>query len=162
MLPEITQAILNAKMAKQITFAALADIVGCNEVFLAAVCYRQASASHEQAIKLLDALGLDHALAPSLTGFPVKGGLMPTVPVDPLALPLLRDPPGLRPAAQGRDPGDVRRRHHRAPSTSPCRSRRNPIPKGIGSRSRCRESFCRTSDGESVRLSVSKLPRGSH
>ena len=45
---------------------------------------RQASASHEQAIKLLDALGLDHALAPSLTGFPVKGGLMPTVPVDPL------------------------------------------------------------------------------
>ena len=84
MLPEFTQAILNAKMAKQITFAALADIVGCNEVFLAAVCYRQASVSHEQAIKLLDALGLDHALAPSLTGFPVKGGLMPTIPVDPL------------------------------------------------------------------------------
>jgi cyanate lyase len=84
MLPEITQTILNAKAAKQTTFAALADIVGCNEVFLAAVCYRQASASHEQAIKLLDALGLDHGLAPSLTGFPVKGGLMPTVPVDPL------------------------------------------------------------------------------
>ena len=84
MLPEITQTILNAKTAKQTTFAALADIVGCNEVFLAAVCYRQASASHEQAIKLLDALGLDHALAPSLTGFPVKGGLMPDVPVDPL------------------------------------------------------------------------------
>jgi cyanate lyase len=58
--------------------------VGCNEVFLAAVCYRQASASHEQAVKLLDALGLDRALAPSLTGFPVKGGLMPAVPVDPL------------------------------------------------------------------------------
>ncbi|HKI19303.1 MAG TPA: cyanase [Isosphaeraceae bacterium] len=84
MLPEITQTILNAKMVKQLTFAALADLVGCNEVFLAAVCYRQASASHEQAIKLLDALGLDHALSPSLTGFPVKGGLMPTVPVDPL------------------------------------------------------------------------------
>jgi cyanate lyase len=84
MLPEITQTILNAKTAKQMTFAALADIVGCNEVFLAAVCYRQAGASHEQAIKLLDALGLDHGLAPSLTSFPVKGGLMPTVPVDPL------------------------------------------------------------------------------
>jgi cyanate lyase len=50
MLPEITQAILNAKMAKQMKFAALADIVGCNEVFLAAVCYRQASASHEGSI----------------------------------------------------------------------------------------------------------------
>ena len=84
MLPEITRTILNAKTAKAMTFAALADVVGCNEVFLAAVCYRQASASHDQAIKLLDALGLDHALAPSLTGFPVKGGLMPVVPVDPL------------------------------------------------------------------------------
>ena len=84
MLPEITQAILDAKTAKQLTFAALAEIVGCNEVFLAAVCYRQACASSGQAIKLLDALGLDHALAPRLTGFPVKGGLMPSVPVDPL------------------------------------------------------------------------------
>ena len=83
MLPEITQTILNAKTAKQPTFAALADIVGCNEVFLAAVCYRQASASHEQAEKLLDALGLDPAYARA-DRFPVKGGLMPTVPVDPL------------------------------------------------------------------------------
>ncbi|MFI5457424.1 MAG: cyanase [Isosphaerales bacterium] len=84
MLPEITQTILNAKSAKQLTFAMLATIVGCHPVFLAAVCYRQASASHEQAVKLLDALGLDHALTASLTSFPVKGGLMPTVPVDPL------------------------------------------------------------------------------
>ena len=84
MLPEITQTILNAKSAKKLTFAELANIVGCNPVFLSAVCYRQASASHEQAIKLLDALGLDHALASSLTSFPVKGGLMSTVPADPL------------------------------------------------------------------------------
>ncbi len=84
MLPEITQTILDAKTAKRLTFTALAEIVGCNEIFLAAVCYRQASASYEQAMKLLDALGLDHALALSLTGFPVKGGLMPAVPVDPL------------------------------------------------------------------------------
>jgi len=84
MLPEITQTILNAKSAKKLMFAELATIIGCNPVFLAAVCYRQASASHEQAIKLLDALGLDHALASSLTGFPIKGGLMPPIPVDPL------------------------------------------------------------------------------
>ena len=84
MVPEITQTLLSAKTSKQLTFAALAEIVGCNPIFLAAVCYRQASASHDQAIKLLDALGLDQALAPSLTGFPVKGGLMPAVPVDPL------------------------------------------------------------------------------
>jgi cyanate lyase len=84
MLPEITQTILDAKSAKKLMFADLASIIGCNPVFLAAVCYRQASASHEQAIKLLAALGLDEALAPSLTRFPVKGGLMPPIPIDPL------------------------------------------------------------------------------
>ena len=84
MLPEITQSILNAKLTKKLTFAELASAVGCDSVFLAAVCYRQASASHEQALKLLDYLGLDKTLVPSLTNFPVKGGLTPTVPVDPL------------------------------------------------------------------------------
>ena len=84
MLPEITQLIIRAKLAKDLTFVDLAAIVGCNPVFLAAVCYRQASASADQAIKLLDALELDHSLASELTGFPVKGGLMPAIPVDPL------------------------------------------------------------------------------
>ena len=37
-----------------------------------------------QAETLLEALGLDPVLIPELTGFPVKGGLMPVVPVDPL------------------------------------------------------------------------------
>jgi cyanate lyase len=84
MLPEITQTILSAKAAKGLTFAELAEAVGCDPVWLAAVCYRQATPSHEQAVKLLDALGLDHGLAPALTSFPVKGGLMPVVPTDPL------------------------------------------------------------------------------
>jgi cyanate lyase len=84
MLPEITQKILGMKSAKQQTFADLASILGCDPVFVAAVCYRQASATEEQASKLLDALGLDRSLVPSLTSSPLKGGLMPTVPVDPL------------------------------------------------------------------------------
>ena len=84
MLPEITQTILNAKSAKRLTFLDLAQVVGCDPVWLAAVCYRQASPQHEQAVKLLDALELDHALAPALTSFPVKGGLVPVVPTDPL------------------------------------------------------------------------------
>jgi cyanate lyase len=84
MLPEITQKILHAKSLKGLTFAELAKVIGCSPVFLAAVCYRQAGATHEQAEALLDALGLDPALQPELTGFPVKGGLMPVVPVDPL------------------------------------------------------------------------------
>jgi cyanate lyase len=83
-LSEITRTILNAKSAKKLTFADLANVVGCSSVFLAAVCYRQASTSFEQAVRLLDALDLDHGLAPDLTGFPVKGGLMPTIPIDPL------------------------------------------------------------------------------
>ena len=60
------------------------ESVGCNPVWLAAVCYRQASPSHEQALKLLDALGLDNALAPALTTFPVKGELGLVIPTDPL------------------------------------------------------------------------------
>jgi cyanate lyase len=84
MLPEITETILSAKSAKGLTFAELAEAVGCHPVWLAAVCYRQASPTHEQAVKLLDALGLDHALAPALTNLPVKGGLLPVVPTDPL------------------------------------------------------------------------------
>jgi cyanate lyase len=84
MFGEITQTILNAKAAKNLTFAKLAQQVGCDPVFLAAVCYRQASATPEQAVKLLEALGLDRGLAPQLTSYPTKGGLMPAVPVDPL------------------------------------------------------------------------------
>jgi cyanate lyase len=81
---DITEKILQAKTAKGLTFADLAKAAGCNPIFLAAVCYRQASATLEQASKLLDALGLDRALLSELTSFPVKGGLMEAVPVDPL------------------------------------------------------------------------------
>jgi cyanate lyase len=84
MLSEITQIILRAKASKRLTFNDLADKLGCNPVFLAAACYRQASLSHEQAVKLLDALELGDDYVSELTGFAVKGGLMPTVPVDPL------------------------------------------------------------------------------
>lgn len=84
MLSEITQTLLNAKAAKKLTFAALAKIVDCDQVFLAAVCYGQASASPEQAVKLIDALELNHDLVSRLTAFPTKGGLIPAIPVDPL------------------------------------------------------------------------------
>ena len=69
-----------SEVKKGLTFAELAKNAGCNPIFLAAVCYRQASATEEQAGKLLEALGLDRALVPELTGFPVKGGLMEAIP----------------------------------------------------------------------------------
>ncbi len=84
MLPEITQTILRAKSDKGLTFAWLAEQLGCHPIFLAAVCYRQASATPDQAVKLTDLLGLEPTLCSELCSFPVKGGLMPTVPVDPL------------------------------------------------------------------------------
>jgi cyanate lyase len=84
MYSEITDRILRAKAAKGLTFAELAQAVGCSPVFLAAVSYRQASATEDQAAKLLHALGLDRAHVRELTAFPVKGGLMAEVPVDPL------------------------------------------------------------------------------
>ena len=84
MLPEITETILHAKRTKGLSFNELADRVGCHPVFLAAACYRQASLTPEQAVKLLGALGLAEDRVPELTGFAMKGGLMPTVPVDPL------------------------------------------------------------------------------
>ena len=84
MVSELTQTILNAKLAKGLTFSKLAQVVGCDPVWLAAVCHRQASPGQEQAIKLLDALGLDHGLAPALMSFPLKGAMGPLVPTDPL------------------------------------------------------------------------------
>jgi cyanate lyase len=84
MMSEITEELLQAKAAHGLTFGALAKEVGCSPIFLAAVTYRQASATREQAEKLLDALRMDRALVQELTSFPTKGGLMSDVPVDPL------------------------------------------------------------------------------
>jgi cyanate lyase len=84
MRSEIIEIILHAKATKGITFGDLAAQLGCNPIFLAAACYRQASLSHEQAVKLLEALELDLVCLYDLTSFPVKGGLMPAVPMDPL------------------------------------------------------------------------------
>lgn len=82
-LPEITQALLAAKDVVGLTFAELGAKVGRDEVWIASVIYRQASASPEEASQLLAALGLDAGLASELTACPLKG-LGPVVPTDPL------------------------------------------------------------------------------
>ncbi len=84
MLPECTMAILTAKSHKGLTFTALATVVGCDPIFLAAACYRQASLTDDQGKKLLEALELSQDYLKELTSYPLKGGLMPAVPVDPL------------------------------------------------------------------------------
>ncbi len=82
-LSEITKILLAAKKEKSLRFADLETVVGRDEVWIAAVFYRQASASQEEAEKIVSALGLDPDAAEALTVCPLKG-LGPVVPTDPL------------------------------------------------------------------------------
>lgn len=82
-IPEITTRLLAAKKAKNLSFSDLGKVLGRDEVWAAAVCYRQASASQEEAGNLVSALGLGPEAAAALTESPIKG-LGPVVPTDPL------------------------------------------------------------------------------
>ncbi|MDX2213994.1 MAG: cyanase [Oculatellaceae cyanobacterium bins.114] len=82
-LSPITQTILTAKREKGISFTDLEQLIGRDEVWIAAVIYRQATASEEEASKLLKAVGLGDELIPELTANADKG-LGPIVPTDPL------------------------------------------------------------------------------
>jgi cyanate lyase len=80
---DFSQQLLAAKQAKGITFTELETLLGRDEVWIAALFYGQASASPDEASKLLAALDLPADLAPMLTAYPSKG-LGPIVPTDPL------------------------------------------------------------------------------
>ena len=80
----ITEKLLADKKAAGLSFADLEAKIGCDEVWIASVFYRQASASVEEATKIIEALGADSSLIDALTDFPVKGGLDPVIPTDPL------------------------------------------------------------------------------
>ncbi|MBD2653635.1 cyanase [Synechocystis sp. FACHB-383] len=79
----ITTKLLEAKKVKGVTFADLEQLLERDEVWIAAVIYRQASASFDEAKKLLQCLSLSEELVPELTAPSVKG-LGPVVPTDPL------------------------------------------------------------------------------
>jgi hypothetical protein len=57
-IPEITEKLLAAKKKAGLSFADLEAKVGCDEVWIASVIYRQASASKEEATKIVEAIGL--------------------------------------------------------------------------------------------------------
>jgi cyanate lyase len=82
-IPEITQKLLAAKKNKGLSFADLEKNLGRDEVWIAALFYRQATASQEEAKLLVEALELDASYIQELTAYPVKG-LGPIVPTDPL------------------------------------------------------------------------------
>ncbi|MFZ1908283.1 MAG: cyanase [Burkholderiales bacterium] len=82
-ISEVTEKLFAAKNKKGLSFAKLEKAVGRDEVWIAALFYRQAQASAEEAKKLASALGLGPDVAQALTEFPCKG-LGPVVPTDPL------------------------------------------------------------------------------
>ena len=83
-ISEITQQLLAAKKAKGMTFQDLGNVLGRDPMWVAALMFRQASASVEEAKLLVEALGLSSELTSELTEFPVKGSLDPVIPTDPL------------------------------------------------------------------------------
>ena len=83
-ISEITEKLLAAKKAKGISLADLEKLLGRDEVWIAAVIYRQATASEDEAEKIVSALGLDSETAAVLCEPALKGSLDASVPVDPL------------------------------------------------------------------------------
>ena len=80
---EVTEKLLDAKKKKGISFADLGNLINRDEVWVAALFYRQASASEEEASKISTELELEKDLCDELTEYPTKG-LGPVVPTDPL------------------------------------------------------------------------------
>ncbi len=80
----VTERLLAAKKASGLSFADLEAKLGCDEVWIASVFYRQASASSGEAKKMIEAIGADESLIEALTECPLKGSLEPVIPSDPL------------------------------------------------------------------------------
>lgn len=83
-ISKITEQILAAKKALGISFADLEKLLDRDEVWIAAVIYRQATASVDEAQKIVSALGLDGEIAQVLSEPALKGSLDTAIPVDPL------------------------------------------------------------------------------
>ncbi len=81
---EITDELLKAKQVKSMSFQDLGKVLGRDPMWVAALIYRQATASEDEASKLAQALDLPPEITQKLTEFPVKGSLDPVIPTDPL------------------------------------------------------------------------------
>jgi len=79
------EAVLGAKKKQGLTWAALGELVGLSEIFLASCCYGENTLPAEAAPKLCGALGLGDDVQAALSESPLKGqSLGQTVPTDPL------------------------------------------------------------------------------
>jgi len=84
-LPAYSASLFEAKSAKGLTFEAIAQHLGREEVAVAALFYGQAQASAEDVEKLSALLGVPaEAITAQMMGFPDRGRAGPMPPVEPL------------------------------------------------------------------------------
>ncbi len=81
---EITEELLKAKQVKSMSFQDLGKLLGRDPMWVAALIYRQATASEDEASKLAQVLDLPPEITQKLTEYSVKGSLDPVIPTDPL------------------------------------------------------------------------------
>ncbi len=81
---EATEAILQAKHSKGLSFEKIAQAVGRHKVWTTAALYGQATMTQEESERAVKILGLGAEVADALQQIPLKGSLDAPVPVDPL------------------------------------------------------------------------------
>ena len=81
---EATELILESKKEKGLTWKDLAGKVGMSDVWTTAALMGQIHMNEEEAGKATDALGLGPEVTEALQNYPMRGGLDPLVPTDPL------------------------------------------------------------------------------
>jgi cyanate lyase len=83
-IPAFAETLLTAKAAKNLTFEQLGKELGRDKTWVATCMMGQASASKEEAEKLVRLLGVNPEIARGLTEFRSKGAVDQPVPLDPL------------------------------------------------------------------------------
>ncbi len=78
------EAILAAKSARNVTWAAIAQAAGLSEVFTTSACLGENALDPAQAEKVATFLALGPEVSQALAQYPNKGEAAPTVPKEPL------------------------------------------------------------------------------
>ena len=81
---EATEMILDAKKERGFTWKTLAEKIGMSDVWTTAALMGQVHMTEEEANTVTDVLGLGPEVAGALQNYPMRGGLDPLVPTDPL------------------------------------------------------------------------------
>ena len=80
---EITQQIVAARVAKELTWQQLADAIGKPVVWTTSALLGQQPIPPDLGSTLVETLGLDQSVVPVLAAVPMRGGLPTAVPTDP-------------------------------------------------------------------------------